>query len=480
MKSAPAACRRRFFRHMEGSSRLSSGTAVAFAMAFSLIAAAVQLPILTRALSPHDYAFLVAAMASGTYFSLASMESPGLAFQRFPGMADNRGHYRYARRQSFHLTIAVLFLSGLFILFFGYRDTVLAAIGWGSGLAAMRLVAIAWLMWGSPWRYALTLAASTGIRTVVLITLITQRVSPMSAVCIAGVSSALVVLSISPRLRHVALPARPWPRFTGTTLALGSIGITMLANFDLIVLPHLTAAEEAGRYAAMTALATLSIGAMASAISTAIFPAALRQWENGREQTVLTTCRRVQLFILAVGTAGIFTSLLLGETVLSRLLGSRYAAAPLLACLVAAVTAYALGQQASWIHNLGMHSHIIRNSVILAVTVNIPLIFILSPHLGARGAAIASVACYGTYAGAMLLRASLGRDVGVGLILIFVLGLTSLMPSIRDVTLVISVLACIFYSLRLSITFGHDRKEVAHADETGAIQSTMSNITDIL
>jgi O-antigen/teichoic acid export membrane protein len=447
------------FSRLLGSSRFASGAAVAFARIFSLIAAAVQLPILTRTLSPHDYAFLVAAMAGGTYASLVSVEAPSLAFQRFPGDSDNRGRYRFARRQYFQLTIAVLCLSILFVLFFGYQDIVLAAIGWGSGLAAMRIVSTAWLMWGSPWRYALTLAASTAMRTIVLILLIEQRTSPMLAVSIAGLSSALVVLFLSPKLRHVTLPARPWPRFTGTTLALGSIGITILANFDLMVLPHLTAPEEAGRYAAMTTLATLSIGAAASMISTAVFPRALRDWEGGREWAVRTTCRRVQLFILAMGTAGICTSLLVGETVLGHLLGSRYAAAPLLACLLAAVTAYALGQQASWIHNLGMHAHVIRNSVILAVIVNILLIFVLTPRLGAYGAAIASIACYATYAGAMLLRASLGLDVGIGLLLISILGISSLVPSARTVTVVVSVVACLFYCLRLSITFTHHGEE---------------------
>lgn len=384
----------------DGASLAASGAAVMTARAFSVVAALAQLPLLTRTLPPQDFALIAAAIATGTFVSLAAAESTTLAFQRFPGDVRDRSTYRFARRR---ILIGV-FLSatvGLTIGFtLGQSQFVIASLGWGIGLAATRFASTAWLMWQRPWRYAWGIALTTGTRTVLLVALVLGGSDAFLAVALAGVASALAVVWTAPSALGARLVSRPWPRYLGLHLGLASAGISVVLNLDRVLLPHLTAPADAGRYAAMFAVASLGLGAILDIATTVLFPRVLHLWDAGSanrivaarltDATALATC--------AVSAAAV-GALPFGLAALIDLLtGGTYLDQPVVACLLAATGLFAMGRQAGWILVFRLEARRLKSITLGASAVNIVLILGLVPWLGANGAALASISALVTYA----------------------------------------------------------------------------------
>lgn len=172
----------------------TQAVAVATARIASLLAAAIQLPLLTRLLPPDDYAFVAAALAMATYVSLLSGDATTLAFRRFPGSFDDRGNYAFGIRRirNGFLAAALLVLTVGWLL--SRWDLALAVTGWAAGLVGMRYVSTAWIMWQRGWWYAGNLMASTTARTAVLLCLLFTGSSTYMAVAAAGATSCCVAV----------------------------------------------------------------------------------------------------------------------------------------------------------------------------------------------------------------------------------------------------------------------------------------------
>lgn len=376
----------------------TSVAAVSVARIFSLVAAAAQLPILTRLLTPAEFAIAAAAIAAASYVSLAAAEAPSLAFQRFPGSAVTRTNFAFARRQAVRTTCLITLLAIVTGLSTGHLPVAAAALGWGLGLATMRFVSTAWLMWGAPWRYSLTLIASTGIRTTLLLVLTGGGLDVSYAICGAGLASAAVGALLSPRGRDTASGVRPWPRYIGLSLATASAALGIITTVDRIVLPQISDPAAAGQYAAMATVASLSVGAFLGLMGTALFPRVLAMWDSGDHRGALRWTSQLTVLSGTIAISASLVTLLVGPDVLAWLVGAAYVDVPVAACLLAASGLYGMAQQLSWRHNLRLEAARIRNACLIAAMCNIVLLLILAPYAGTRGAAAATAAAFFAYA----------------------------------------------------------------------------------
>jgi O-antigen/teichoic acid export membrane protein len=178
---------------------LTAAAAVGSARVVSLIAAAVQLPLLTRMLEPGDYGKLAVAIALATHASVFTNVHT-LAFQRFPGSARERTNYSYASRRVYGTAavIAVVLVAAGYLFGSSWRYGFGIA-GWAFGLAASRFVATAWLGWLEPWSYAGSLAASTAVRTVALVVLVALTGDADLSLAVAGLACGATALLTGPR-----------------------------------------------------------------------------------------------------------------------------------------------------------------------------------------------------------------------------------------------------------------------------------------
>jgi O-antigen/teichoic acid export membrane protein len=405
---------------------MASYAAILAARVVSLVSAAVQLPLLTRVLSPADYALVAAALATGTWVSLAGSEATVRAFQRFPGETDDRANYRYARRQLAAALVAIVLIGVAVGLAFQAFSAAVAAIGWGLGLASMRFISTAWLMWFSPWRYSTTLMASTTSRTAVLVGLVVAGAPAAYSVALAGLTSATIGLALAPRSGPARRVPRPWPRYLGVSLAIGSAGIAVIINFDQIVLPHMGDQTAAGRYAAMANLATITLGALLGLINPVYYPRVLRLWNAEDYPAANRWVERLTDLAVGLGALSVLIALLAGSTLLDRVVGSAYTDVPILSCLLAATGLYVVGQQLSWIHTFRLEHHAVRNRMLLAGAVNIAFFFALVPHFSAAGAAAATALGFGCHSLLMYAGSGLSRHILLLVALSLAMSLTAL------------------------------------------------------
>jgi O-antigen/teichoic acid export membrane protein len=371
--------------------------AITVARLIGLAATLVQLPLLTSSLEPAQYALVAAAIASGAYVSLASVEPATLAFQRFPGTAEARGSYARAQRQLLLSTPVVL--AGVLVV--GLLVDVLwvcaAAAGWGLGLAWMRLTSTAWLMWDAPWRYAYCLTGSTVLRTATLCGAVLAGVPPEIAVASAGLLSAFVALALRPRVFAGDVPDQVAPVSLGVSLAVSSLAVAVLQGADKVILPMVADAHSAGQYAAMSNLTAYSLTAVLGVVSTAFFAPTLRLWEEGAQTTAV---RRVDLAASATLGFGAFAcsgALLVGEW-LTLVVGAAYLDVRVLAALMTAAALLAAGQFHGWLYQFRLTTTSLQRRSWLAALLMTALLVPGGAMGGERGAAAAVVVGCAIYA----------------------------------------------------------------------------------
>lgn len=390
----------------------SNALAVATANAVSLICALAQVPTLTRASSGAEFAALTAAIATGTYASLIIGDPLSLALQRFPGSADDRSSYRYARQRLITVIAPVLVLL-VALSFVEPARFIVAAGGWGIGLASMRLASVAWLMWQKTWHYTLAIAVSTTMRTALLISMVLAGVEVYFAVAAAGVVSAAVGFACGPRIGQAKclterLKGPPWPRGFGISLALGSLGTALLLNFDRAVAPMIVGDASLGAYSAMATIASITAGAVLISLRTIVYPRVVSSWDQSPGESDRLTRMTLSVSVLAVGFFGM---LIIGlpQGVMNAVSAPEMQNREFLLWLSIGYALYSLGQHGMWWHTLRVKASDIRNRTLLASAVSVLFVVVLGRMRGSEGMVVGVLLGMAVYAGALCWRTDLFR-----------------------------------------------------------------------
>lgn len=121
---------------------LAAGGAVATARATSLLLAAVQIPLVARLLPADEFSIVPASVQLAGLVGLLVADPAVLAFQRRPGAADDRRHYRWAVRW----TILGLTLGAVALVVAGAASGLLelavGVAGWTLGMTVNRLLSL--------------------------------------------------------------------------------------------------------------------------------------------------------------------------------------------------------------------------------------------------------------------------------------------------------------------------------------------------
>ena len=369
--------------------RLGSGAAVGTARLFSLICAAVQLPLLTRLLVPSEYSIVAIAVAIATYFSLFAAEPVILSFQRYPGALEMRANYGFALRRSLiGLGAATAVVVGL-CWAFGYLPWGLGIAGWGLGAAITRLVSTAWLMWGTAWRYSLNLIVSTGLRTGVLLVLVLLGWDVLLALAVSGIASALGALLFGPRRNPNGPRAQaPWPVSFGVKLAVASLAFTVLTNVAILILPIFSSAHEVGKFAAMSQITTLSLGALSGLVLTVEYPRLRLDWDRGGEEAVRSRTRALQLTFLAVALACASVATVADGFGLALVVSEKYSDVTLVVPLMIGAAFASMGQLSAWLHQFSHDAGWVARGTAASAVIGILAITGFTSLWGARGAAV--------------------------------------------------------------------------------------------
>jgi hypothetical protein len=397
--------------------------AVSVARVISLIATLVQLPVLTSSLDPSQYALVAGAIASGGYVSLASAEAATLGFQRFPGGILARGTYARAQRQILLAMPAVV----VGVVVVGQAVDALwlctAIVGWGVGLAWMRLVSTAWLMWDRPWRYAYCLTASTVLRTCGLVGLVLVGARPELAVGVAGLLSATAAVLMRPRLVDACAEAVGAPRWLGTSLAVSSLAVASLQGLDKVLLPLVGDPHAAGRYAAMSNLTTYTLGAILGIMSTAVFAPVLREWDRGDGDRAIGLLRTAGWTTLGLASLAGSVALVLGDQLVPLVVQPEYVEADVLAGLMVAAGVLTCGQLSAWLYQFRLATVALQIRSWTAAVLATGLLLAAGATGGERGAAAAAVAGATAYAVFLQMGSGMGPTTVVATGLVGALGL---------------------------------------------------------
>jgi O-antigen/teichoic acid export membrane protein len=369
---------------------LGSGAAVLFARVFSLICAAIQLPLLTRVLPPGNYAMVAVAIAIAAYFSFIA-EPVVLSFERYPGSIDDRAIYRYTLTRSLFLMVSAAAVLLALAYPLGYLNEAIAFVGWGIGFEVNRVISFAWLMWQRPWQYAINLVAGTGVRTAVLLLLIVIGWNPLLSLGAAGLASAFAALLISPRVSLSRIPMEratpPWRASFGIHLAVAALAYTILTNGNLLVLTAFVAKPLVGRYAVMMQVSTLTSAAILGVILAVAYPPLRLAWDNGRRRSVHDALTVLQTACIAIASTVILVAYVADHFLLKLFIPSVYVDSAVLAPLIMATAFATMGGMASWHHQLGFHSGLVARRTVVASAIGIALTVLLTAIFQERGAA---------------------------------------------------------------------------------------------
>jgi O-antigen/teichoic acid export membrane protein len=365
---------------------------------------AAQFPILTRNLEPQEYAVVVGAIAAAGYVNLASAQPYMLAFQRFAGTPEEPGTYQYSQTRTL-TALFILWLAGVALgLVGGHTAVIFAVLGWGTGLAIQNVTTAAWLMWHRPWRYALQMSVVNVIRTSVLVTMILLDSSPLAALLVAGIASAMTGLLTGPHPRLYSRGLnRPWAASFPWTLGGASVAILTLTSTNRIVLPITSDGVSVGQYAAMDTLASLTLGSLLGIITPSVFPEVMRLWNADGETTRLKD-------VLSLTEQGIAVLTLLGivlvaiaQPLVEVLSTPEYFNPMYLSMSVAACGLMALSNVSIWKHKLHM-----RQARVLILSIAVALghlcaVILTTPLWGVLPALLSLVTALVAYA--LLLQA---------------------------------------------------------------------------
>ncbi|TFC70737.1 hypothetical protein E3O45_15595 [Cryobacterium sp. TMS1-20-1] len=414
-------------------SLVGSSSAVAFARIFSLACAAIQLPLLTRLLSPAEYAALAVAITIATYFSLLTAESVILGFERYPGGASSRSNYQYSMGRTLTYTAVGGLLIAASAYPLGLTEEAVAFVGWGIGIAVNRLVSLAWLMWEKPWPYAWNLVAGTGTRTAVLILLIVTGWDPLVSLGMAGAASAIAALLLSPksrtRFRHES-GHHPWTMRFGVGLAIASTSYAILGNGNLLILAAFVPASVVGSYAAMMQVAALTSAAVLGVVLAVAYPPLRRAWDNGQHATVQGKLSTLQLTCVSIATAAVFVCYLGDQYLLRLVLPADYIDPTVLAPLVLSTALATMGGMASWHHQLEFRAGRVALRTVTVAATGTLITVGLSALFAGQGAAAGSLVGYLVYL--VVMQAGTGLPLRPILVAGFAVVVTCVPPFLSD------------------------------------------------
>jgi hypothetical protein len=297
-----------------------------------------------------------------------------------------------------------------------------AAAGWGVGLAWMRLVSTAWLMWDEPWRYTVCSTLSTVLRTAALCGLVAVGTRPEVAVAVAGLMSAIAAVAVRPHVRGVPRGGDEGPRLLGLSLAASSLAVGALQGLDKVLLPLVTSAHEAGRYAAMSNLSAYSLGAFFSILSATVFTPLLRLWEADEHAAVLRRLRSAMTVTLGLSALVASLVLLCGAP---ALVGPDYMDVSVLAALLVGTGLLTCAQFTAFLYQFRLATTALQVRSWLAAGVTIPLLLVGGRVAGEDGAAAAMVAGLAVYALGLQFRSGMGVASTVATAPVVALGLAA-------------------------------------------------------
>ncbi|MFF1571177.1 lipopolysaccharide biosynthesis protein [Leifsonia sp. NPDC058292] len=423
---------------------VGAGAAVASARVFSLVCAAVQLPLLTNLLTPAEYSLVAVAIALSTYFSLVAAEPNILAFQRFPGERSDRRNYRYALTRTSLLLAGVGVVTVGVALGFGQWKIALAIVGWGCGIAVSRLVSTAWLMWAEPWRYSINLMLATGVRTAGLVVLIVVGTDGVIALAAAGMASAIAALVLSPKVLGVrALAQAPWPWRFGVHLAVASLAVTVLTNSALVMLPAFVSNSDVGRFAAMTQVATLTCGAVLGLALTVAYPALRRLWDADEVDATIArldwlteACLVTALAAIAVFTVGDYW-------VIHVVIGPGYVDGAIIPALTISTAFASMGQLSGWFHQFRFEAALVGRRTWASAIVGVVATAIGAWAYGTTGAAVGVALGFLTYYLVLRWRTPISTGMTAVACLVFVIAVVAAALPSAIVSLVVGLAAAV-------------------------------------
>lgn len=366
----------------------SSAAAVAVARVFSLVCAAVQLPLMTRMLEPAEFGVVSVAIAAATYFSLVSAEPTVLGFQRFPGSRDTNGNYWFASRRI--AVCSALAALGVILVGAVLHNVMLsiAIVAWGTGIAVNRLVSTAWLMWGEPWRYAANLVIATGVRTLALVLPIAWGADASLAVSLAGVATALAALTIAPSRRGGQPDTlRPWTWRLSLNLGLASLAFTLLMNAPLVMAPLLIGPDDVGRYAATSQVVMYSSAAILGLLLTVLYPDLRRRWDDGAHDDVRLRIRGLAESFLLVA-CGAILALSAGDSWGPRLIVGDLGQTEAVAAITLSSALGSIGMLASWERQFELRVSQVNARAWIAALCGVAATLIAAMSLGVAGVVI--------------------------------------------------------------------------------------------
>jgi len=399
---------------------LAAGGAVATARATSLLLAAVQIPLVARLLPADEFSIVPASVQLAGLVGLLVADPAVLAFQRRPGAADDRRHYRWAVRW----TILGLTLGAVALVVAGAASGLLelavGVAGWTLGVTVNRLSAVAWLMWGREWRYTAALLASTATRTAVLLGTLVAGWSAPLAVASAGAASAVVAIVAAPRRRPAddAEPSasaggddvtpdvhRPTLRL-GAGLAVGQLGIQVQSVAPLLVATALLGTAATGALGAATQVAAV-VAACLNLGTTLAYPRLRRTWDSGGAGAVLTVARLLVGGCFAVGAWAVVTLCLGDLALLRRALPSGLVDGRLVVAVTVGVCLSSIGLVSSWLHQFRLHTALIARRSLFTAGVAVGLVAVGTLVGGVTGATAGAVVGLSVYATSMIVGSGL-------------------------------------------------------------------------
>lgn len=401
------------------------GGAALFAGATLLdrLLALLLLPLLTRAMAPHDYgAWTQTAVTTGLLLPVVLFASPTAIVRWFsPSGAAGHRTRAFVRLGAVTLALfaacAVLFWLGrepLARLVYGEvgRDALVPAL-------LMMLLADASVDFATSWLRAVgrigTVAAVLALRSVLRYGLVLGLVGtagkPLAAwlgtyaavqVVLAG---AVLMLAFETLRRAAALgtaavttPAAPgwygWFAFCGP-LVLLALFTSFNAAFDRFLLVRLLGLDAVAVYAAAASLCGVP-AVFYGVLGFTVFPVLARHWGEGRrDEAARLTTLAVQVFaFLGVPVAVVLA--LVGPGLLPLLSTASYRAAPsVFALLGVSVLAFGVYQILLYALLLDGRSRQVLTLAVWSAVLNALLNLMLVPYWGASGAATAAAAANG-------------------------------------------------------------------------------------
>lgn len=376
---------------LRGEQNLSDGTSSALAILFarfvSITAGVIQLPVVAHMVDRNTFSTVSTILATGVFISLIGFEGTILAFQRFPNSRTDLTSYSYSHRRLVLSTFLVTFCAGVPAALTQHGIYALALVGWGCGLAWMRFVSTAWLMWLRPWHYAWNLAASTLIRTGVLIGTLAVGVHAAVALTLAGFASVAIALLLGPRANYEnpASRERPWPKGLAMSLALASTGVTLLSGADRMLAGFLLGGPDAASYLAMAGIGSLSLGSVLSLINMASYPQLIKCWQRGQESCVSQCIGTATTWTIVAIAAALALASTAGGQILLLLFPGSYVETRLLLGVFVATGLVALGLVYSWTFHLATAGKALRNRTAVSTAAMLVLVIVGGKVLGPHG-----------------------------------------------------------------------------------------------